>query len=47
MKSLHKGCEGFLAHIVALGEPSINVDDVPVVNEFTEVFPEDATDTRN
>ena len=32
---------GFLAHVVTQGEPSLCDGDVPVVNEFIDVFPED------
>ena len=40
-KLLQKGCEGFLAHVVTQGELSLFAGDVPVVNEFTDVFPID------
>ncbi|KAM2369737.1 hypothetical protein ACFXTH_047134 [Malus domestica] len=38
---LQKGCVGFLAHVVTWDEPSLCPKDVPMVNEFTDVFPKD------
>ena len=40
-KLLQKGCVGFIAHVVMQGEPSLCARDVPGVDEFTDVFPED------
>ncbi|KAM1168444.1 hypothetical protein TB2_029858 [Malus domestica] len=40
-KLLQKGCVGFLARGVKQGEPSLYAGDVLVVNEFTDIFPED------
>lgn len=36
---MHKGCVGFLAHVVMRDEPSLHPEDVPVVKKFTDVFP--------
>ena len=39
---LRKGCIGYLAHIVHDNEmPKLGIQDVPVVNEFLDVFPEE------
>lgn len=39
---LDSGCVGFLASVVdVLAEQKFKIQDVPVVNEFLEVFPED------
>ena len=36
---LHKGCETYLAHVIDKSSPEVNLDDVPVVCEFPDVFP--------
>ena len=38
---LEKGCEGFLAYVVKGGETELCVENIPVVSEFRDVFPED------
>ncbi|CAL2250755.1 unnamed protein product [Prunus armeniaca] len=38
---LQKGCEGFLAHIIDTREITLNLEDIPVVSEFPDVFPDD------
>ncbi|GAV82850.1 RVP_2 domain-containing protein [Cephalotus follicularis] len=39
---LEKGCEGFLAHVVdRRKEKGKNIEEVPIVNEFPDVFPVD------
>ncbi|CAL2255737.1 unnamed protein product [Prunus armeniaca] len=38
---LKKGCEGFLAHIIDTQEITLNMEDIPVVSEFPDVFPND------
>ncbi|CAL2271224.1 unnamed protein product [Prunus armeniaca] len=35
------GCEGFLAHIIDTREITLNLEDIPVVSEFPNVFPDD------
>ncbi|KAH9665582.1 Endonuclease [Citrus sinensis] len=41
MKILKKGCEGFLAYIVADHPDGACLEDIPIVREFIDVFPED------
>ncbi|KAH9763231.1 Endonuclease [Citrus sinensis] len=41
MKMLKKGCEGFLAYIVADHLDGACLEDIPIVREFIDVFPED------
>jgi hypothetical protein len=38
---LRKGCRGFLASVVDLQKKELEIEDIPVVREFTDVFPED------
>ena len=38
---LYKGCEGLLAHVVDSRQPSPNMEDIPIVREFADVFPEE------
>ncbi|XP_070662506.1 uncharacterized protein [Malus domestica] len=38
---LNKGCVGFLAHVVVNDESSLRPEDVPVVMNFINVFPDD------
>ena len=38
---LHKGCEGYLAHVIDTSASEINLENVLVVYEFPDVFPDD------
>ena len=38
---LQKGCSGFLAHIVDTRSDEARIEDVPVVRDFQDVFPDD------
>ena len=38
---IHKGCEAYLAHVIDKSSFEVNLDNVPVVCEFPDVFPED------
>ena len=38
---LWKGCQGYLAHVVDIRKEVLKLDDIPVVREFPDVFPED------
>ncbi|TYK11836.1 DNA/RNA polymerases superfamily protein [Cucumis melo var. makuwa] len=40
-KLLRKGCTAFLAHVVEVQEEQLKPEDVPVVNEYIDVFPVD------
>ncbi|TYK11035.1 DNA/RNA polymerases superfamily protein [Cucumis melo var. makuwa] len=40
-KLLRKGCTAFLAHIVVVQREKLKLEDVPMVKEFLEVFPDD------
>ncbi|KAL4010649.1 hypothetical protein IC575_030152 [Cucumis melo] len=40
-KLLRKGCTPFLAHIVVVQREKLKPEDVPVVKEFLDVFPDD------
>ncbi|KAA0062255.1 putative Retrotransposon protein [Cucumis melo var. makuwa] len=40
-KLLRKGCIAFLAHIVVVQREKLKLEDVPVVKEFVDVFPDD------
>ncbi|XP_071739480.1 uncharacterized protein [Rutidosis leptorrhynchoides] len=40
-KSLSKGCESFLAYVVDCKKEKKAIADIPVVSEFTEVFPDE------
>ena len=40
-RSLHKGCEAYLAHVIDKTSSEIILDSVPIVCEFLDVFPED------
>ncbi|TYK30559.1 Transposon Ty3-G Gag-Pol polyprotein [Cucumis melo var. makuwa] len=40
-KLLRKGCIAFLAHIVVVQREKLKLEDVPVVKEFLDVFPDD------
>ena len=38
---LRKGCQGYLAHVVDTRKEVLKFDDIPIVREFPDVFPED------
>ena len=38
---LAKGCEGFIAYVVDSSQPSLSIDNIPVVQDFPDVFPEE------
>ena len=38
---LQKGCQEYLAHVVDIRKEVLKLDDIPVVREFPDVFPED------
>ena len=40
-RMLHKGCQGYLAYVVETEKEGILVDEIPVVREFPDVFPDD------
>ncbi|KAA0067812.1 reverse transcriptase [Cucumis melo var. makuwa] len=40
-KLLRKGCTAFLAHILVVHREKLKLEDVPVVKEFLDVFPDD------
>ncbi|TYK00841.1 DNA/RNA polymerases superfamily protein [Cucumis melo var. makuwa] len=40
-KLLRKGCTAFLAHILVVHREKLKLEDVPVVKEFLNVFPDD------
>ena len=40
-KMLRKGCQGYLAYVVETGKVGITLDEIPVVREFPDVFPDD------
>ena len=40
-KMLRKGCEAYLAHVIDKGKETPRVEDIPVVNEFPDVFPDE------
>ena len=40
-KMLRKGCQGYLAYVVETGKEGIILDEIPVVREFPDVFPDD------
>ncbi|KAI5327428.1 hypothetical protein L3X38_026824 [Prunus dulcis] len=43
---LEKGCVGYLAHIIDTRGTILNLEDVPVVCEFSDVFPDDLPELR-
>lgn len=40
-KLLRQGCEGYLAHVIDRSKETPNIESIPVVNEFLDVFPDD------
>ena len=40
-RMLRKGCQGYLAYVVETGKEGTLVDEIPVVKEFPNVFPDD------
>src|ERR1051325_1795562 len=40
-KLLRKGCEAYLAYVINTQAEKIKIEDIPVVREFPDVFPED------
>ena len=41
---LQKCCKGYLAHVVYARSDEVRLEDVPVVREFLDVFPDDLLD---
>lgn len=37
-KLLSKGCTGFLTHMVSKVESSLNIDEMPIIREYLDVF---------
>ena len=40
-KMLRKGCQGYLAFVVDRRQEGTRLEDVPIVKEFPDVFPDD------
>ena len=40
-RMLREGCQGYLAYVVETGKEGTLVDEIPVVREFLDVFPDD------
>ena len=40
-KLLNKGCQGFLAYIVDTNRELQKLEDIPVVKDFADVFPDE------
>ena len=40
-RMLRKGCQGYLAYVVETGNEGTMVDEIPVVREFQDMFPDD------
>ena len=40
-RMLRKGCKGYLAYVVEIGKEGTLVDEIQVVKEFPNVFPDD------
>ena len=38
---LHKDCEAYLAHVINTSTPKVTLENVPIVQEFLDVFFED------
>ena len=43
LRMLRMGCQGYLAYVVKTGKEGTLVDEIPVVREFPDVFPDDIT----
>jgi len=43
-KLLGKGCEGFLCHVAKTKDVGPSLEDIPVVKEFPDVFPDEIQD---
>ena len=41
IRLLKNGCQAFLAHITVLNKNTSDLKDIPIVNEFSDVFPEE------
>ncbi|XP_074361346.1 uncharacterized protein LOC141701603 [Apium graveolens] len=40
-KLLRQGCEAYLAHVVDTEKEAPNMDEIPIVREFSDVFPDE------
>ena len=40
-KLIKKGCEAYLAHVIDTNTNSTKLEDIPIVREFPDVFPDD------
>ena len=40
-RMLRKGCQGYLAYVVETGNEGTLMDEIPIVREFPDVFPDD------
>ena len=40
-RMLLKGCQGYLAYVVEIGKEGTLVDEIPIIREFPDVFPDD------
>ena len=40
-KMMHKGCHGYLAYVLETGKEGTTLDEIPVIREFPDVFPDD------
>ena len=40
-RMLRKGCQGYLAYVVETGKEGTLLDEIPIVREFPDVFPDD------
>ena len=40
-RMLRQGCQAYLAHVVDTEKPTPKLEEIPVVNEFVDVFPEE------
>ena len=38
---LHKGCEAYLTHVIDTSTSEVNLENVLMICEFLDVFPED------
>ena len=43
-KMLRKGCQGYLAFVVDMRQEGTRLEDIPIVKEFPDVFPDDILD---